>query len=295
MAYKSSTRGTRPVSLIAIHTAEGARTARNLAAYFYRPDIQASSHVCIDAAETLQIVDYGRAAWTLRSGNPISDNAELCGFARWTRAQWLSTGRVDGVDNPRAMLDRAADWIRARCDARRIPKNRLAIVALRGGGWGVIAHDDWTKAMNDGTHWDPGPGFPWDYVLNRVNAGSAPAPAPPEEDYMPNTALLKAGKNQHLSIPCAGVKKFLYICAAYDDEFDLLQMDFVHPTGDTDGPFEGGKGFHSHDDGQGNGGKPWRWNPNYPGPFDFEDWGRDDVCAVTLRWNSNHDVMAQIG
>ena len=118
MAYKSSPRGSRAVSLVAVHTAEGSRTAASLGAYFFRSDIEASSHVGIDGSSTLQYVGYDRAAWTLRSGNPISDNAELCGFARWTRDQWMSTGVVDGVTNPRAILDRTAAWIRCHTSRR---------------------------------------------------------------------------------------------------------------------------------------------------------------------------------
>lgn len=170
MAYKSSARGTRPVRLLAVHTAEGTRTARALAAFFARDDVQASSHVGIDPDETLQYVPYERAAWTLRSGNPISDNAELCGFARWTRAQWLTDTPVDKVTSPRRMLRRCSAWIAARCKARGIDVRKLTVVQLAKGEWGVIAHDDWTKAMSDGTHWDPGPGFPWDVVIADARA-----------------------------------------------------------------------------------------------------------------------------
>jgi hypothetical protein len=171
MAYKSSPRGSRPTDKIAVHTAEGARTAASLGAYFFRPDIQASSHVGIDAFNTLQYVGYDRAAWTLRSGNPISDNAELCGFARWTREQWLSTGVVDGGTNPRAILDRTGDWIASRARARGVPVLKLVPAQVAAGYRGVIGHVDWTLGMHDGTHTDPGPGFPWDYVINRALGG----------------------------------------------------------------------------------------------------------------------------
>jgi hypothetical protein len=164
-----------------VHTAEGARTARSLASYFYQPNIQASAHACIDASETLPIVGFDRAAWTLRSGNPISDNVELCAFARWSRDQWLSTGIVDGCANPRGILDRLAMWLVDRTRARKLNARRLTVTELRNGGWGVIAHDDWTKAFQDGTHWDPGPGFPWDYVMATVrrilDSPSSPVPA----------------------------------------------------------------------------------------------------------------------
>lgn len=173
MAYKSSLRGARPVTLVAIHTAEGARTARSLAAYFFREDIFASSHSIIDARGILHIVPFSRASWTLRSGNPISDNLEICGFARWTRQQWLSTGTVDGCVNPRQMLRWVSAWIRLRCAARNIPIRKLSVSQVRAGLAGVIAHDDWTKAFRDGTHWDPGPGFPWDVVIADASGGGS--------------------------------------------------------------------------------------------------------------------------
>jgi len=168
MAIPSSPRGSRPVIWAAVHSAEGARTARNLGSYF-NSGVDASSHVGIDPTETLPYVSYDRAAWTLRSGNPISDNAEICGFSRWTRAQWLSTTPVDGVTNPRAMLDRTADWIAARCLARGIPMVKLTVADVRAGRPGVLGHADYTNATGDGTHWDPGPNFPWDYVMTRAN------------------------------------------------------------------------------------------------------------------------------
>lgn len=163
MAYKSSARGTRPVRLIVLHTTEGALTAASLGAYFYRPDVQASSHVGIGSDGLKQYVSYDRSAWTVRSGNPISDNAELCGYAHWSRAEWLN--------NHRGTLDLAADWVRSRCLARGIPRRKLNAADVRAGAAGVIGHWDWTVGMSDGTHTDPGGQFPWDYVMQRAAQG----------------------------------------------------------------------------------------------------------------------------
>jgi len=193
MSYKSSPRGSRPVDKIAIHTAEGSRTAASLGSYFWRDDIQASSHVGIDANNTLQYVPYDRAAWTLRSGNPISDNAEICGFAHWSREQWLSTGTVDGCVNPRAMLDRAAAWIRSRSQARGVPILKLIPNQVAAGWDGVIGHVDWTLGMGDGTHTDPGPNFPWDYVINKALSGSSPIIP---EKYMKSCQVLSLPNTQ---------------------------------------------------------------------------------------------------
>lgn len=165
MGYKSSARGQAPVIWITGHTAQGARTKESLGNYFFRPDIQASSHVGIDAGGTVQYVPYSRAAWTLRGGNPISDNAELCGFAEWTRSEWLSTGIVDGCVNPRKMLRNFSLWARARCLARGIPLRKLTVSQVAGHHAGIIHHHDYTQATGDGTHWDMGFGVPWDVVL----------------------------------------------------------------------------------------------------------------------------------
>lgn len=170
MAYKSDPRGARPVSLLVVHTAEGARTARSLGAYFYRDDIQASSHVGIDDSEILQYVSYNRSAWTVRSGNPISDNAELCGFAAWSRDEWLT--------NHRGMLDNTARWLADRAHARGIPIVKLTPAQVGANAWGVIGHVDWTYGKHDGTHTDPGGNFPWDYVLGQAGASVVQQPTP---------------------------------------------------------------------------------------------------------------------
>jgi hypothetical protein len=170
MAYKSSPRGTAPVRLVVIHTAEGARTAADLGSYFYQDNTQASSHAGSDDREIRNYVPYDRAAWTVRSANPISDNLEICGFARWTRAQWLSTGTVDGCTNPRARLELAAKWARERCLARGIPRRWLTPAQVAAGESGIIGHVDWTVGMKDGTHTDPGSGFPKDVFMAIVAA-----------------------------------------------------------------------------------------------------------------------------
>ena len=170
MAYKSDARGVRPVSLLAVHTAEGARTAESLGSYFYRPDVQASSHVGIDDTHWLQYVPYNRSAWTLRSGNPISENAELCGFAAWSWDEWMT--------NHHRMLDLTAEWLAARAQARGIPLAKLTPVQVGANAWGVIGHIDWTLGKHDGTHTDPGRTFPWDYVMEKAGGWVQPPPQP---------------------------------------------------------------------------------------------------------------------
>jgi len=159
MAPSSSRNGAR-VLWVTIHTAEGIRKAADLKAFFDRATDRSAHAVADDQALIENCVPYDRAAWTLRNGNTRSDNLELCGFAAWTRDEWLT--------NHKGMLNFAADWARSRCLARGIPIVKLSPADVAAGKSGVIGHVDYTLGTHDGTHTDPGPGFPWDYVIARA-------------------------------------------------------------------------------------------------------------------------------
>jgi hypothetical protein len=153
---KSSSRNGARVIWIVIHTAEGARDVDDLQAFFER-STNSSSHAGADDEKLEEgWVPYELAAWTLRSGNRFSDNLELCGFADWTRAEWLQH---------MGMLTHAGRWIRSRCLARGIPIVKIGPSDVDFDRPGVIGHHDYTLGTGDGTHWDPGPGFPWDVVM----------------------------------------------------------------------------------------------------------------------------------
>lgn len=197
MAIGMSSRGGARIRVIVLHTAEGARTKESLYAYFDKPGVNASSHVGIDGRGiSPQWVPDHMASWTLRSGNPYSLNAELCGFARWTREQWLHTGWVDGCWNPREMIRNAARWTVREAREHQIPLRLLSIAQFRAGKAGSIDHDLYTDATHDGTHWDVGEGFPFDVFMADVRrfsgtGGGAAAPTQPDlsEDDMPRIDL----------------------------------------------------------------------------------------------------------
>lgn len=166
MLLRSSTRGRYGVRALALHTTEGILSALGLRAW---ASWTGSSHASADATGALLgpadgFVPYHLAAWTLRSGNPWSENLELCGFARWTRAEWLSRP---------LLLEAAARWLAERSVARGIPLVRITPAQYRAGASGVIDHYTHTVGYQDGTHTDVGAGFPWDTVLNRARAIAA--------------------------------------------------------------------------------------------------------------------------
>lgn len=198
----SSARSGRTVKWIVVHTAEGILRADDLRRYFEASD-NSSAHAVADDRSLLDgLVPYDRASWTLLNGNAASDNLELCGFARWSRSDWLS--------GHQGMLSNAAAWIRNRCAARGIPIRKLDAAAVARGEAGVIGHADYSTGTGDGDHWDPGPGFPWDIVIARAT-GVTPAPTPAPShltDDEETTMQLLAGDHRSLSfdIPAGATK-----------------------------------------------------------------------------------------
>lgn len=173
---RSWTAGRKPgcPKLIVIHyTAghEGPDDAEGGAAYDQRRTDGTSTHYYVDSNSVIQCVYTWDEAHTARNhGNDLGVQYELCGTVQ-TRAQWL-----DPVSD-------ATLWLAARQaarDAKRygIPVRRLSVAEVRAAHpdfgnqptKGFCGHIDCTLAFPEdhGTHTDPGPEFPWDLFLARV-------------------------------------------------------------------------------------------------------------------------------
>ena len=173
-----SSRNGATVTGIAIHSAEGPLTAVALGNYFDQASSQVSSHAGADDGQVIAYVDPKFEAWTIRNGNPWTDNIEMCAFAAWTRAQWLA--------HP-GMLQQTANWVAARCHARNIPPRQISATDIAAGRrTGYFAHWDYTRGTGDGTHWDVGSNFPWDVFNGLVQA--AYNGTPQEDDMTPDQA-----------------------------------------------------------------------------------------------------------
>jgi hypothetical protein len=162
---QSSSRYGARVRVFVLHTTEGIMRAADLRDW---TGWAGSSHASCDETGMLLsgaadgFVDYTRASWTLRNGNPWSDNLEICGWAGWTRAEWLARPKL---------LEAVARWLAERHRARPdVPLRRLTEAELNAGRSGVIDHDTYTDATGDGTHWDVGEAFPWEIALPRAQA-----------------------------------------------------------------------------------------------------------------------------
>jgi N-acetylmuramoyl-L-alanine amidase len=168
-----------PVTLIGIHTMEApesASTAEDVANYFKNPSVQASAHWCVDNNSRVRCVNDEDSAWTMPPTNNYSLNVEIAGYAAQTPAQWEDA-------YSKAALEIAAlccaEWVKKY----GIPVRRLNATQIAEKQKGFAGHVDVNAVFRASDHTDPGPNFPWDYFLGRVNAqltavGASPAPAP---------------------------------------------------------------------------------------------------------------------
>lgn len=155
----SESRAGTPITLVAIHTAEGATTAPALRNYLDQPGVEASYHKIVDDFQVITYLPDYLAAWAMLSGNHRSLQLCFTGFASWSRITWLAHER---------MLRIAAIEVALWCEIHNIPIVKLSPVQVGANQSGIMGHWDWTVGKRDGTHTDPGVNFPWDVFIQYV-------------------------------------------------------------------------------------------------------------------------------
>ena len=93
-------------------------------------------------------------------------------------ARAVAGDAVVGVDHQRALvgfgrLDAvAAALVADICTRYEIPIRKLTLEQVAAREPGICGHIDVTKAFKTGTHWDPGPAFPWGLFIAMVRAAA---------------------------------------------------------------------------------------------------------------------------
>ena len=161
-----SSRSESGVRLIVLHTAEGARTIESLGNFFASSSAGVSSQVGTDDTPNTvgEYVKRANKSWTQGNFNSVATSNELCGFASWSRSEWLN--------NHATMLENTAKWIAEEAAHFGIPIVKLSESEAQGGGHGVCQHVDLGSA--GGGHHDCGSGFPMDEVLDMARGGAGP-------------------------------------------------------------------------------------------------------------------------
>lgn len=165
--------------LIVIHTmewGETVNTSESCAQFFTNPQtknkagelvpVTASAHYCVDVNSIVQCVKETDAAWHTpgfvkgKEINRIALGVEHAGYAKQTPAEWADPYSM-------SMLRLSAQLVGDLCKRYEIPPRRLTKEQLLAGEAGIVGHVDCTNAVG-GSHWDPGPNFPWNDYLKMV-------------------------------------------------------------------------------------------------------------------------------
>lgn len=159
-AYRSSgTRKESDIKWIVIHDTEsGANTARGVARYFKSSSAQGSAHLVVDDYECYRCLSNTTIPWGAPGANTKGFHIELCGYARWTRQQWLDHLRT---------IKRAAYKTALHAKKFNIPITFRRAYGLKKGYRGITTHAECSKAFG-GNHTDPGSNFPMDIFLELV-------------------------------------------------------------------------------------------------------------------------------
>lgn len=143
---------------IVLHSTESTGTAAAVASYFQSPSSGGSSQVVVGEDGAFQCVPDLRQPAGAPGANSDGLHIEVVGLAKWTREEWLSRA-------PKA-LRRCAEVLGQWARDYKIPLAFLDAADLKEGvRRGVTTHYEVSQAFKQSDHWDPGKGFPLDYVL----------------------------------------------------------------------------------------------------------------------------------
>ena len=169
------------ITFLALHSAEGAKDEIELG-NFFRNSGRASSNAGIGQdGGYASYVRYADTPWTNPPIHDDTETLEICGFARWTRRDWLAQPR---------MLKGVAQWIAWRAKVNGIPIRRIEGENLRRGLRGIVDHDGINDVFKQSSHWDLGESFPWDVVLDMARGLSGVTPAPKPEPVVPGSTYI---------------------------------------------------------------------------------------------------------
>ena len=162
--FRSANRGPGDVRVIVIHDMEApekSTTAEAVARYFERGGVVASAHINVDNDSIVQSVYDSDIAYAAPGANHDGIQVEIAGYARQTREQWLD-------EYSRDALELAANAVAQYCLKFEIPVKHLSDSELAKGHRGIVGHNQVSKVYKRSSHWDPGPNFPWDHFISRV-------------------------------------------------------------------------------------------------------------------------------
>lgn len=125
---------------------------------------EASWHWFVDPLCIVSMVPPQYAAWHASEANPMSEGFEQSGYARFTRAEWLTPDGLKQID--------ILGWLMAeRAKANGIPMVWLTtaqVTAITSGRDRVTKGFCTHRQIDPETRYDPGDGYPFDVLTAKV-------------------------------------------------------------------------------------------------------------------------------
>jgi hypothetical protein len=160
-AHQSGARDPSRIRVIVLHSTEGG-SAAGAASWFQNEASGGSTQLVAGEDGLFRSVDDLRIPWGAQGANSDGLHIELAGYAKWSRDQWLAKNKT--LENAASAIGK---WSKQYgIPLRYIEGAELADDVTRG----VTTHVAVVKAYRKGDHWDPGPGFPIDVLLERAKA-----------------------------------------------------------------------------------------------------------------------------
>lgn len=146
--------------------------------------VEASWHYFVDPIAIVHFIDDSLAAWHASEANPMSTGFEQAGYARFSRAEWLTPEGQVQIDS--------LGWIMAQTALRDgIPMRWLTtdqVTAITSGRDRVTKGFCTHRQIDPETRTDPGDNYPFDVLTERVNfymgGGIAAQGSTEQDDFM---------------------------------------------------------------------------------------------------------------
>lgn len=143
-------------------------SGRGVVAYFKKKSSKASAHAVVDVDEVLCAVKAEDTAWAMQKQNQRGYHVEICGYAQWTKDQWLNGPGKQVMIWGACVVAEAISLCRylgSDIQVRYLTDDEIR----KGTGKGIVQHQHSDRVLKDpNPHTDLGLYFPTKEFLDMV-------------------------------------------------------------------------------------------------------------------------------